>query len=206
MMNQLRILGQIVTPRFSGGEYHAMVHTDDPRKLDWNDIPAKLVWGGKKLHVCVRTPERAHHAFSSEELKELGQQLVHDEENPVAAELRDVEEGVAFYRQRFQEDLQKFERGEMVLLQFLWNGAKSSWQAERWDGDTKIVYVASHRTTKYAEGGRHMACVPEKTTVNHPATKERKGFKLVIVAVSHEHFNPDIRIRALRESLRMGSK
>lgn len=197
-------------PKGSGPCFVACISEDDLGKIQWDKLTGitDLIVDG--LPVTFRV-EMAVGGFAScwdvPEFRRWNAEFFWGEANPNGARLKKIREDSGYLRKFYAEDAEKVRRGTGLALSFQWNRAKGSHQSSHHTSDGVIVYVAaSTRTVDPAlAAGKPMFCTVQRVAVNHEASRDRRGFKLVVVSVVHQYLDPDAEIKRLEAEIAAGN-
>lgn len=197
-------------PKGSCPCFVACIHEADLRNIHWGRFPTvtDLIVDG--LPVIFRI-EKDGGGFAScwdvSEFKKWNAEFFWGEAHPNGAKLKEIRENSGYLRKFYAEDVEKVRGGGGLVLSFEWNRAKGSHQSLLHTADGVIVYVAS--STRTADpalaAGKPMFCTVQRVAVNHEPVRGRRGFKLVVVLVVHEHLDPDAEIKRLEAEIARGN-
>ncbi|MBI2037713.1 MAG: hypothetical protein HYT15_02145 [Candidatus Magasanikbacteria bacterium] len=190
-------------------QWSTMIEIDDPEELDWQDIPPELKFEGKKLIVCVKIGSRSNHAFTSAELRQIGQELRWTKNNPLGAQLKELRERRDFLKQQYDQD--KAGNSSRLLLTFRKGGPRNELQAsDETEPGRRFhrVFVLDRYTLERGnvkEGATYSCSIKQVLKQNDPQGNFQ-GFMLLLVSVGHEHFDPDQRIQKFEAAIAAGAK
>ena len=208
----IQILGTTAFLNFGGGrdaEWSTLIESDDPEKLDWDDIPAELKYEGKKLIVCVEMDGCRRHAFNSEELRQIGKELCWIKHNPIAARLKRLRDDRDYLKKQYNQD--KAGNNGRLLLTFRKGGPRNELQASDVTEPGRRfrrVFVLDHHDIErgYVKDGGTYSCSIQRVLKRDDPQGDHQGFMLVLASVGHEHFDPDERIQELERRIATGAK